>query len=396
MTRFGEAKQILPGSLLVLWQISFQLLYGLLDDAIAADLHLPLMQQAWLGLTFLVPYAAMQWRAGQLIDRWSTQRVLGLAALGCAVGAGLFASATTHEMVFAGRLLTGASAAFAFPSVAQLLRFSCSGRQFGLAMAILESCIGFGSAAAAMFLLWAPDLSWRTVSMVEALLALILATWMARGCYQAWRKDVSMVHLETEGQQKQKLLVQWSVVWAASGVYAWEAGMVFAFGGFWSLWLERQQLLTMREVTQSSLLLFLAVGAGTVFFGILSRGRHFRCWLMLIGTTTSGMVLLSLLRLPVAEQGQFHLPALVIFGLSTAVGGLAFGEAGLAVAPGRVAQVVGLVNGIGCLTGGIFQVLPTSLMLRSGIEANVMMWFGLLALIGWLSAIVLWNQRLGS
>jgi hypothetical protein len=162
--------------------------------------------------------------------------------------------------------------------------------------------------------------------------------------------------------------------------------MVFAFGGFWSLWLERQQLLSTREVTLSSLLLFLAVGAGTAFFGILSRGRHFRCWLMLIGTTTGGMVLLSLLRLPVAEQGQFHLPALVIFGLSTAVGGLAFGEAGLAAAPGRVGQVVGLVNGIGCLTGGIFQVLPTSLMLRSGIEANVMMWFGLLALIGWLSS----------
>jgi hypothetical protein len=76
LTRFGEAKQILPGSLLVLWQISFQLLYGLLDDAIAADLHLPLMEQAWLGLTFLVPYAAMQWRAGQLIDRWGAQRVL--------------------------------------------------------------------------------------------------------------------------------------------------------------------------------------------------------------------------------------------------------------------------------------------------------------------------------
>jgi hypothetical protein len=100
---------------------------------------------------------------------------------------------------------------------------------------------------------------------------------------------------------------------------------------------------------------------------------------LLIGTTTGGIILLCLLNTTVAQQGPFHLPAMLLFGLSTAVGGLAFGEAGLAAAPERVAQVIGLVNGLGCLAGGLFHVLPTSLMLRPGVEINLEVWFGLLA-----------------
>jgi hypothetical protein len=66
------------------------------------------------------------------------------------------------------------------------------------------------------------------------------------------------------------------------------------------------------------------------------------------------------------QQGRFHLPAMLLFGLSTAVGGL-------------------------------FHVLPTSLMLPPGVEVNLEAWFGLLALIGWLFSIGLWRQsRLAS
>jgi hypothetical protein len=113
---------------------------------------------------------------------------------------------------------------------------------------------------------------------------------------------------------------------------------------------------------------------------------------MLIGTTAGGIVLLILLRLSVAEQGNFHLPAMIAFGISAAVGGLAFGEVGLATEQAEVAQVIGFVNGVGCLTGGIFQVLPASAMTRNGVEANLFIWFGLLALIGWISALTLYRS----
>jgi len=68
----------------------------------------------------------------------------------------------------------------------------------------------------------------------------------------------------------------------------------------------------------------------------------------------------------VVQQGRFDLPAMLLFGLSTAVGAL-------------------------------FHVLPTDLMLPPGVEVNLEAWFGLLALIGWLFSIGLWRQsRLAS
>jgi len=394
--RLLRVAQLLPGSLLVLWQIGFQLMYGLLDAAIAADLGLSLSLQAWLGLAYLVPYAAMQWHAGRWIDRWGAERVLALAAVGCALGAGLFATASTAPAAFVGRLLAGTAASFAFPGVSQLLRLNSDGRQFSVAMALLESCIGFGSAAVALVLLWTPELSWRSISTFEACLVLFLAGWMAPDCRRAWR-HAPRSHQPIHGLLRPcKGLIQWPVVIAAAGVYAWEAGLVFAFGGFWSLWLERQQMLSASEITISSLVLFLAVGLGTAVFGAMAANSRQRCRCLLIGTTTGGIILLCLLNTTVAQQGPFHLPAMLLFGLSTAVGGLAFGEAGLAAAPERVAQVIGLVNGLGCLAGGLFHILPTSLMLRPGVEINLALWFGLLALIGWLSSVGLWRySRLG-
>jgi len=138
--------------------------------------------------------------------------------------------------------------------------------------------------------------------------------------------------------------------------------------------------------------LFLAVGLGTAVFGVLATSRRQRCRCLVLGTTTGGIILLCLLNATVTQQGRFHLPAMVLFGLSTAVGGLAFGEAGLAAAPERVGQVIGLVNGLGCFTGGLFHVLPTSLMLLTCVKVNLEVWFGLLAMIGWLSSICLWRR----
>lgn len=139
----------------------------------------------------------------------------------------------------------------------------------------------------------------------------------------------------------QRQAIRWGVV-AAAEMYAWEAGLVFAFGGFWSLWLKRQHLLSAQEVTLSSLVLFLAVGVGTAMAGVLSQGSQQRCRFMVIGTTRGGITFLMLLLLPAAQQGRLHRLCMLLLGLSTAVGGLA--------------------------------------------------WFGSLSVLGWLSALVLWRR----
>lgn len=378
---------------MILWQIGFQLQYGLFDDAIAADLALRLDQQALLGLSFLLPYAAMQWPAGRLVDGLGAKHLLAPAALGCALGSLLFAGAVNLPVAVAGRLITGVSAAFAFPSVAQLLRKACSGPRFTLAMALLESCIGFGAALVAGLVLIHSDWSWRSVTRVEALLAFCLAGWMALAFRRAWwnRQQPNASNLQARSNRSGG--VQWVVVAAATGVYAWEAGLVFAFGDFWNLWLERQQMLSARAITISSLVFALALGLGTIAVGVLAKTRRRRCIAMLFGTSLGGVVLLFALLAPSAQRGWQHLVCLLLLGLSTSVGGLAFGEAGLAAPPQHVGMVIGLVNGVGCLTGGLFHVLPVDLMLVPGVIWNLVPWFGLLVILGWFSALVLWRSH---
>ena len=91
---------------------------------------------------------------------------------------------------------------------------------------------------------------------------------------------------------------------------------------------------------------------------------------MLSGTTTGGIVLLSLLQLSVVKQCHLLVPGMILFGISTAVGGLAFGDAGLAAKPGKVAQVISLVNGNGCLAAGGLHLLHISTMVRLGVVSN--------------------------
>ena len=93
----------LPGLVLVLWHLAFQLGFGYLTPAIARDPGLSDNQLVTIAAAYLVPYALMQWPAGWLTDRYGALRLLAPAvarviamvnAAGCLSGA-LFAALPT-------------------------------------------------------------------------------------------------------------------------------------------------------------------------------------------------------------------------------------------------------------------------------------------------------------
>jgi MFS family permease len=59
-------------------------------------------------------YAPMQLVVGLMLDRFGSRRPLAIAAIVCALGAALFAMASSLNMLGAGRLLAGAGSAFAY------------------------------------------------------------------------------------------------------------------------------------------------------------------------------------------------------------------------------------------------------------------------------------------
>lgn len=64
--------------------------------------------------SFLAVYAPMQLPVGILMDRYGARRLLMFASLGCGIGAFFFALAKTMSLAFAGRIIIGISASFAF------------------------------------------------------------------------------------------------------------------------------------------------------------------------------------------------------------------------------------------------------------------------------------------
>jgi MFS family permease len=79
-----------------------------------------------LSAAYFYGYAGMQIPVGLLIDRFGPRRLTTIAAIVCAMGCVLFASAATLTTATAGRFLIGASAAFSLVSA-----MAVAGRWFG-------------------------------------------------------------------------------------------------------------------------------------------------------------------------------------------------------------------------------------------------------------------------
>jgi MFS family permease len=392
---------LLPAGLLILWQNGFQLLYGFLNEAVSKELHLSLSQQTAMGLAYLLPYSLMQWPAGWLLDRYGAERLLAPAAMLCTVGAALFANADSATMLVLARGLTGSAAAFAFPGLARLARNQCAPARFTLVMALAEGSIGFGGALLGLLLLLQESWSWRTVARLEGALVLGLGLWMFGTGYNAW-KQMRRIPPTAEGLRASRPAVDgpihWPVVFAAIVVYTWEAGLVFAFGGFWNRWMQLQQGFEGSQVQFSSTLLFTSVGLSTLLMGLLGQRRRLRCLLMLIGTTVGGLALLALLLRLHAGQATPQSLLLLILGAAAGCGALAFGEAGLAASSGTTGRVIGLVNAVGCMAGGLFQVLPTQLLVVQQLFDPLLLSFLPLALAGWIASVllVIWSHPSGA
>jgi len=391
---------LIPAGLLILWQNGFQLLYGFLNEAVSSELQLSLSQQTAMGLAYLLPYSLMQWPAGWLLDRFGAERLLAPAAMLCTAGAALFASADSAATLVIARGVTGCAAAFAFPGLARLARNQCTPSRFTLVMALAEGSIGFGGALLGLLLLLQQSWSWRTVARLEGAVVLGLGLWMYGTGYTAWKQ---MRRLPSTAQNQSPLpkagtgSINWPVVLAAIVVYSWEAGLVFAFGGFWNRWLQLQQGFSASNVQLSGVLMFTAVGLSTVLMGLFGQRRRLRCLLMLIGTTVGGLALLPLLLRLHTGQATPQGLLLLVLGAAAGCGGLAFGEAGLAASSATTGRVIGLVNAVGCLAGGLFQVLPNQFLMAQRLFDPLLLSFLPLAIAGWIASVfmVVWSRSAG-
>jgi sugar phosphate permease len=140
------------------WRIAFLLAFGVLvnffdrinlsvsRDALHDSFGLSLVAFGYLSSAFSWTYALMQMPAGVLLDRWGVRRVGRVSAFLWSVSSFAAAVAPGLNWFFAARLLLGVSESPTFPANAKALGYWFTREERGLATAITDAAAKFSTA----------------------------------------------------------------------------------------------------------------------------------------------------------------------------------------------------------------------------------------------------------
>ncbi|HRA31699.1 MAG TPA: MFS transporter [Thermomicrobiales bacterium] len=149
--------------------------------AIADDLGVTIGRAGLIVTAYLLPYGLFQLFYGPLADRKGHVRVICFALFGFAIGEALCALSPGLPALVGFRLLTGMVAAAIFPLVLAWIgeTVDYTHRQSIIGYTVMAASIGqVLSAAAGGFM--AAVVSWRTIFVLDGMLALVIAVMMLR------------------------------------------------------------------------------------------------------------------------------------------------------------------------------------------------------------------------
>jgi sugar phosphate permease len=192
-----------------------------------------------LSAYYLYAYAPMQLPVGILMDRYGVKKVLSVACIVCGLGALIFASAQYLLMAGTGRLLIGASSAFAFIAMVYVTShwFPLKKRAFliGIAnsVAMLGASAGTGPLTSAI-----GSLGWRGTISIFGVFGVLLGI----AVYFILRSDRHNVEVERETlHSKSHLLENLKQVVSQNSTWINALAALFfymtttAFAGLWGL-----------------------------------------------------------------------------------------------------------------------------------------------------------------
>lgn len=311
-----------------------------------------------LSAVYFYSYAALQIPVGLALDRWGPRRVLTMAVLIAGIGSLVFAAAPSVEVAYAGRLLIGAGAGFAFVGALVIAGAWFTTRRFallsGLSMAIglLGGVVGQGPLAAVV-----EDHGWRTYMYALACGALVMAalTWLftrdraAPEIAAGVRAEGALRSLVRVARRPQTLLIALFILLVS--------GPLLAFSGLWGVPFT-MQLYGVDKPTAGfavSLGLF-GVAAGGPIWGWVSDRFGRRKLPIVAGSLVAALSLGVALYVPGLPFDLYRI-LMFLYGLGGSAMIVAYALAREHNADGGVGGALGLVNMCAVLSGAIFQPL---------------------------------------
>lgn len=261
-----------------------------------------------LSAFYFYSYVAMQIPTGILADSWGPRRLLTLGTMVAALGAVMFALASSIVWAMTGRLLIGASVAVAFVCLLKLAANWFAPHRFAMVSGLALFCGIVGAVCAGTPLrILVEHFGWRSVVLLSAVATLLvgICIWLFVRDYpheKGYRDFITSKQAAT-GKKSRGVFADIIHVFSYRNTFllfvipGGVVGAVLTFSGLWGVpYLIRLHGISPAEAATLSSALLVAWALGGPFFGWLSDRLKNRKLLYLAGCgiTVAGWVVIIL------------------------------------------------------------------------------------------------------
>src|SRR3990167_1336640 len=281
-------------------------LFNAIDEPLMRDFGLNSAQLGQLASMSFYANAIFLFPAGNLLDRYSTKKLLLFAVAICTIGTFIFALAKGVVVAALGRFLVGSGASFCFLSCIRLASrwFPPHRMAFVTGVVVVMAMLG-GLVAQTPFALLVQSIGWRHAVLVNATLGIVIFIAIALivqdrppDAKEEAKKDEH--HLKTLGLWRCIKLAALNPQNWWGGIYTSLMNLpVFLLGALWGMhYLEEVHHITHVEASYATTLFFVGVMFGSPVFGWFSDKIGRRILPMVIGAILSLLVMFTLMYTP--------------------------------------------------------------------------------------------------
>lgn len=281
--------------------------FNSIDIPLMQDFGLDAVQLGQLASMYFYANAICLFPAGNLLDRYSTKKLLLAAVAISTIGTFIFGLAQTYAMAAFGRLLVGAGASFCFLSCIRIASrwFPPQRMAFATGLVVVMAMLG-GLIAQTPFALLTQALNgWRNAVMVDGALGVLIFI----AIFYIVQDRPSYAHEEAKSDREQlKTLGLWRCIkLAALNPQNWLGGIytslmnlpVFLLGALWGMhYLVEVRHVTLVQASYATTMFFVGIMLGSPAFGWFSDKIGRRVLPMVLGSLFSLVVMFALMYAP--------------------------------------------------------------------------------------------------
>lgn len=297
----------LTASLFFFYEFIQMNLFNAINEQLREAYHLDAVQLGQLFSMYFYANFICLFPAGNLLDRYSTRKLLIFAISICTLGTFLFSIATVYWVAALGRFMVGMGASFCFLSCIRIASRWFAPRHMAFVTGVVVTMAMLGGLVAQTPFTWLTSFmgSWRHALLINTGLGVVIL--LATIFIVQDRPPDARDEAKSDQQHLKELGLWRCIKLAALNPQNWFGGLytalinlpVFVLGGLWGiLYLTQVHHITHEQASYATTMFFVGVIFGSLAYGWISDRVERRVMPMIIGAILSLIVMGILMYAP--------------------------------------------------------------------------------------------------